>query len=228
MPKPPGSEAELLERARSLAGSTLGTLAERLGRATPDDLRRAKGWAGTLLETALGATAGSRAMPDFPELGVELKTLPVSRAGKPVETTFVCTIALLDIGQTEWENSRLLTKLRRVLWVPIEGERSIRPGERRIGQAMLWSPDAREEAALREDWEELAGLIGCGKVETISGHLGKHLQVRPKARDSKASRQGSNADGSFFDTLPRGFYLRTSFTEELLRKHFALPRASVA
>lgn len=224
MPDPPRSEAELVERAQSLAGTTLGQLATRLGKPIPTDLRHAKGWAGGLLEAALGATAGSRSVPDFPDIGVELKTLPVSRQGKPLETTFVCTIALLDIGQTEWERSRLLGKLRRVLWLPIDGERSIPPRARRIGQALLWSPSLEEEAALRADWEELSGLIGAGAVESITGHLGKHLQIRPKARNSKASRRGSDVDGSFFNTLPRGFYLRTAFTARLLQSHFALPR----
>jgi DNA mismatch repair protein MutH len=94
----PSSEAELLSRARALAGRTLGSLARELGSEPPPDLRRAKGFAGQLLERALGASAGLRGEPDFRGLGVELKSLPVSRAGKPCESTFVCTIALAGIG----------------------------------------------------------------------------------------------------------------------------------
>jgi DNA mismatch repair protein MutH len=218
----PASEAELLERARSLSGKTLGAIAAELGVAVPRELLRAKGWAGQLLERVLGASAASRAEPDFERLGIELKSLPVDRRGRPRESTFVCTIALSEIGEVEWERSRVWRKLRRVLWLPIEAERELLPGERRVGEPLLWSPSAEEEAELRFDWEELAGLIGRGEVETITGHLGKWLQVRPKAANASARRRALDADGAGFATLPRGFYLRAAFTARLLATHYAL------
>jgi DNA mismatch repair protein MutH len=186
-------------------------------------LRRAKGFVGGLLERALGASAGSRALPDFPELGIELKTLPVDRAGAPVESTFVCTIPLTEIGQVEWADSRVRRKLSTVLWIPVEGERQIPVAERRIGQALLYRLTSEDEAVLRADWEELAGYIGRGHVEELTGHLGRYLQIRPKAAHSRARRVGFDADGAPFAALPRGFYLRPSFTGALLRRHFALP-----
>ena len=222
---PPANESALLERARACAGLTLGELATQLQIAVPVDLRRAKGWVGGLFEMALGATAKSRAAPDFEALGVELKTLPVTLGGQPLETTFVCTIPLARMGEVEWEQSRVRKKLRRVLWVPVEGTRTTPVGVRRIGTALLWSPTPEEERDLRFDWEELAGMIGGGRVEDITGHLGRYLQVRPKARDSHARRLGTGSDGARISTLPRGFYLRTTFTARILSRHFALPVA---
>lgn len=221
---PPKDEAELLARAAELAGLHLEQLAARFEVPVPADLRRAKGFVGGLLERALGATAGSRALPDFPDLHIELKTLPVDRHGAPVESTFVCTIPLLEIGEVEWSASRVRRKLSRVLWVPVEGEREIPVGQRRIGQALLYVLTPEDEAALRADWEELAGYIGRGHVEELSGHLGQFLQIRPKAAHSRARRLGFDADGVPFAALPRGFYLRPSFTRALLARHFALPR----
>jgi DNA mismatch repair protein MutH len=219
----PESEAELWARARRLAGVRLGELAAGFDLAPPPDLRRAKGWVGQLVERALGATAASRPTPDFAAFGVELKTLPVDRRGKPCESTFVCTIALTRAGDLEWEGSPVWRKLRRVLWVPVEGERSIPPAQRRIGEPLLWSPSPDEEADLRFDWEELTGIIGRGDVESLTGHLGRFLQVRPKARDSRARRAGTDRDGAVFAALPRGFYLRASFTGRLLAAHYRLP-----
>lgn len=217
---PPGSEAELLSRAERLAGFSLGAVARALEVAVPPDLRRAKGWVGQLMERALGATAGSRAAPDFDALGIELKTIPVRASGVPCESTFVCTIDLARVGAVSWEESLVRTKLSRVLWVPVEGERSIPIAARRIGTAFLWTPSAEEEAALRFDWEELSGVIGRGDVESITGHLGQLLQVRPKARDSRSRRRGIDTDGAMFAALPRGFYLRATFTERLIRERF--------
>lgn len=221
---PPANPEELLARAHALAGLTLGELARRLGVAAPGDLRRAKGWVGGAFEAVLGATASSRAQPDFEHLGIELKTLPVNLSGLPLETTFVCTIPLADMAAVEWEQSRVFRKLRRVLWVPVQGDRDVPVERRRIGTALLWSPSPEEEQELRFDWEELAGMIGAGRVEDITGHLGRYLQVRPKARNGSARRRGTGADGAAISTLPRGFYLRTSFTARILSQHFALPR----
>jgi DNA mismatch repair protein MutH len=147
----------------------------------------------------------------------------VSADGRPLETTFVCTIPLSRMAHEEWEQSRVFEKLRRVLWIPVEGTRATDVAARRIGTALLWSPSVEEERDLRFDWEELAGMIGGGRVEDITGHLGRYLQVRPKARDSHARRRGVGHDGAGISTLPRGFYLRTSFTSRILSRYFALP-----
>ena len=219
----PATESELMARARALSGVSLGQLAGQLDARVPETQLRAKGWVGQLLERALGATAGSRAKPDFEALGVELKTLPVDDRGRPKESTFVCTVALTEIGHVEWEHSRVRRKLARVLWVPVEAQPSLPLAQRRFGEPLLWSPDGEEEAELRFDWEELAGRIGVGELEAITGHFGKHLQLRPKAAHSRVRRRGLDEDGAYVETLPRGFYLRPSFTLQLLRKHYALP-----
>jgi DNA mismatch repair protein MutH len=217
------SVAELLQCAEGLAGLSLGELASAHGVSVPPDLRRAKGFTGQLMERALAATAGSRAEPDFRELGVELKTLPVDRNGKPCESTFVCTINLATIADVEWQDSVVRKKLGCVLWMPVEGDRNLAVGSRRIGAPLLWRPDERQEAALRSDWDELASRISVGDVEAITGHLGRFLQVRPKAAHSRARRRAFDSDGTAFSTLPRGFYLRPSFTAEILRQNYVLP-----
>jgi len=219
---PPRDEAELLTRAQALAGMTLGELAASSGRVAPPDLKRHKGFVGELVERALGGTRGPRPGPDFPDFGVELKTLPVDARGRPLESTFVCTLPLRTVGDLEWADSPVKKKLSRVLFVPVEGERSRPVPERRIGSALLWSPNARDEEDLKFDWDELAGRVGRGAIESITGHLGRYLQVRPKARDASALTRAFDAEGTSFSTLPRGFYLRAAFTERIVRDHFAL------
>ncbi len=222
-PSPPASEQELLARAHDLAGRSFAEVAASVGMTAPANLLHHKGWVGHLIERALGATAASRDEPDFAELGIELKTLPVDMEGKPRETTFVATVPLGEIGEIPWERSRVWRKLARVLWVPIQGERHIPVPQRRIGSALLWSPTAEQEAALRHDWEELAGIIGRGDIESINARLGVHLQVRPKAANASVRTRSTDAEGTMIETLPRGFYLRTSFTAAILRAHFNLP-----
>jgi DNA mismatch repair protein MutH len=214
---PPGNEAELLARARELAGRTIGELAACFEVSLPSHGVRAKGLIGGLLERALGATAGSRSTPDFPELRVELKTLPLDRAGRPRESTFVCGAQLRELADTPWEASAVRAKLARVLFVPIEAGAQLALGARRIGAARLWSPSAAQGAALRADWEEIAGVIGRGDVEQLTGHLGHLLQIRPKAANSRVLGRARDEHGAPLRTLPRGFYLRASFTATIFK-----------
>lgn len=214
---PPASEAELCGRARGLAGRTVGDLARAQGVDVPADQRRAKGLVGQLLERALGATAGSRGVPDFEGLGIELKTVPVRRDGRPRESTFVCYLRLDSIAELEWARSPVRAKLRRVLWVPVEAERTVPLAQRRIGCAIPWSPDREQADVLEADWEELVGRVGAGDVETLTAHVGRALQVRPKGRNGRERRKAAEADGGWVWTAPRGFYLRTWFTEGIVR-----------
>lgn len=217
---PPSSIAELLVRADSLAGKSLWELAGLDHSPVPEDQARAKGWVGSLIERRLGATAGSKALPDFPELGVELKTIPVTQAGKPTESTFVCTLELPTIADAEWETSRVREKLSQVLWVPIEAERTVALGARRVGTPFLWRLPPEDEETLRNDWEELASLVGRGQAAQITAHLGVALQVRPKARNAQSRRRAFDEDGAPYAELPRGFYLRSSFTQAIIEQQF--------
>ena len=222
MPRPQ-SETELLTRARMLAGETLATLARKAEVAMPKDLRHAKGWVGQLLEWHLGATAGSKPEQDFQELGIELKTLPIDHAGKPLESTFVCVTPLLGITGLRWDESNVRNKLSRVLWIPVEGSRDIPLAARRIATPFIWSPDVAQEAQLRQDWEELMELVALGRIESITAHHGEVLQLRPKAANGQALTSAIGRQGQLIQTRPRGFYLRTLFTQQLLQQAFNQP-----
>ncbi|MFU8797327.1 MAG: DNA mismatch repair endonuclease MutH [Gammaproteobacteria bacterium] len=215
---PPTSEAELLQRATVLAGMTLAQLAQQCHQSVPPNQRHAKGWVGQLLETALGATAGSLSEPDFQLLGIELKTLPITSAGTPRESTYVCTVPLHNIHLYTWETSNVWRKLARVLWIPVETEAAI--SDRRLGMPLLWSPTPEQRAVLQQDWTDFAERISMGQLETLTARHGKYLQIRPKAAHAGILCDSIGATGELTSTLPRGFYLRTTFTTQLLKNHY--------
>ncbi|MFG0605008.1 DNA mismatch repair endonuclease MutH [Vibrio mimicus] len=217
----PTSQQELLTRAQDIAGLSFAELADEAGMCVPPDLRKDKGWVGQLLEWHLGATAGSRPQQDFEHLGIELKSIPVSYTGKPLETTFVCVAPLMGVHGLTWEQSHVRNKLSKILWIPVQGEREIPLADRRVGSPLLWSPSPEEEAQLKADWEELMELIVLGKVAQITAKHGEVLQLRPKAANGRAQTEAYGANGRPIKTLPRGFYLRTQFTAQILQRHYA-------
>ena len=219
-PHAPTDIPELMMRVNAIAGLTLGEIAEQYAFKTPDNLLREKGWIGQLIEYVLGATAASKPEPDFPHLGVELKTLPISYTGKPLETTYVSITPLTNLHGVTWQNSVVKKKLSHVLWLPILSERDLAPTNRIIGNGFLWKPSQPEEALLKKDWEELTEMIALGNIEQVNGHFGQVLQLRPKAANSKALTQAIGPNGGEIMTLPRGYYLKTEFTRQILAKQF--------
>ncbi|MBS0290855.1 MAG: DNA mismatch repair endonuclease MutH [Proteobacteria bacterium] len=217
----PSTIEELLARAFALAGKTLQDIANQQQDCVPNSLLHAKGWIGQLIEKVLGASAMNLDQPDFVNLGVELKTLPITPQGIPVESTYICSLSLPNPDR-HWEHSRVKRKMTKILWVPIESHAQKPLGNCRIGTPILWSAPAHIEAQLRQDWEELIELVVLGHFDKLSAQVGKFLQIRPKAANSKTFIQVIDHQGNRISTVPKGFYLRTLLTRQILSEHYIL------
>lgn len=213
--------ARLLGRAESLTGLSVRELASELGRPCPGGGVHTKGRVGELVEVVLGASGGSRRAVDFPESGVELKTIPVNGARKPYESTFVCAVNLDE--EVDWALSWPKAKLSQVLFVPVVGEKAEPLPNRRFGAPVFWQPTAEQDRQLNADYDDIMGLVGVGRIEDVTAHLGRYMQLRPKAKDGSARTLARGAEGERFGTVPRGFYLRATFTAALLADERALP-----
>ncbi len=201
----PKTEEILMQRVHNLYGMTISELAQALKISVPYDIKWAKGFAGQLIEIALGATAGSNPVQDFPTLGIELKTIPITLNCSPAETTHVCTLHTDCSGQT-FEQSNFLNKIKKVLWVPIEGDKSIQLKDRHIGEGFLWEISPVDYQNLKIDWEEIMEIVCLGEVNKLSAHVGTWMQVRP--------------EGYLNGQKQYGFYLRKQFTQNILNNHF--------
>jgi DNA mismatch repair protein MutH len=213
----PSNEQELLNRAKLAAGYSFAEIAQYVNISIPANLKKKKGWVGNLIETFLGANAGSKAERDFAHLGIELKTIPINKKGIPLETTFVSIIPLMENHGVIWETSHVKYKLSKVLWIPVEGERTIPLAERKVGQPILWTPTFEQEQQLKQDWQELMDMIVLGQVEKITARYGTYLQIRPKAANGRALTEAIGENGQIILTRPRGFYLKKSFTLQILQ-----------
>jgi DNA mismatch repair protein MutH len=215
----PGALEALLAHARALVGVELAEVADALGLPVPIGRVRSKGWSGQLLEQELGVATGGLPGPDFAALGVELKTVPVTRALEPIESTAVCQIDPIAIAAESWATSYVRRKLARVLFVALEvppGTRSV--GDRIVAAVRLWSPGPEEERVLRADFELVVrDYFRRGRAAEITGHLGEALQVRPKGRDAADLRDAYDPAGRPTRVGKHGFYLRPAFVARILR-----------
>jgi len=221
-PDSPATIEVLLERARRLAGLSIAALGKRVGHRVPTTLRWNKGFVGACVERALGAKQKSAPEPDFPHLGVELKTIPVRPDGRPTESTHVCVCALDGSERPTFRESLVYRKLARVLFVPVEDRDDTPLAERRLGMPWLWVMGPDEEAVLARDWADIMGRIRAGEVDAVTGRDGEALQIRTKAQTAAETTAAVGDEGWLVDVRPRAWYLRPSFTGALLRRAFAL------
>lgn len=218
----PTSTEELLTLCENIAGYSLKELADLAGIKMAKDLRTNKGWVGQLIEWHLGATAGSKPEQDFKHLGIELKTIPIDQFGKVLETTFVCSTPIFNTTGLTWENSNICNKLSQVLWVPVQGERSVPLAERIVGNGFLWSASEHQSYLLKSDWQELMEKIALGQIESISARDGEVLQLRPKAANGRVLTEAFGKNGEIIKVRPRGFYLKKAFTQSIINQQFEI------
>jgi DNA mismatch repair protein MutH len=212
----------LLRHARALVGTTLAEIAEGLGLPVPFGRVRTKGWPGQVIERELGAGPGGETGgrgPDFAALGVECKTVPVTLALAPLESTSVCHIDPVGIGREVWAGSYVRRKLDRVLFVALSVPARDTPvGDRQVRTVTLWSPSPDEERLLAEDFTMFVErYFRPGRAATITGHAGKVMQVRPKGKNAADRQLAPGPDGAPVPIGRCGFYLRPAFVGRILR-----------
>lgn len=208
---------ELQHRCQQMVGATLGELAAHLQLPIPEHTLQAKGWIGQLIELYLGASGGSQAVHDFPLLNLELKTIPITHDKKPLESTYVCTVQSNEHA-IDWRDSWVYRKLQHVLWIPVLTKSTARIplAARVIQEPIWWRMDAATESILRADWEELMEMVALGMTRNISAKFGEYLHIRPKAANSKVLVDYLDQDAEPTKVVPRGFYLRPQFTQQIL------------
>ncbi len=202
----PKTIEQAIQRANNITGMTIAELAKALQIPLPHNPKSAKGFIGQLVEIALGASAGSNPIQDFPSINLELKTIPIKFNGSPAETTHICVAHLNNLCGLSFENSNVYNKIKQVLWVPVEGEKDIPIGERHIGQPFLWKMNDEEFKLLKTDFEEILEYIIHNDKENIPASIGVYMQLRPI--------------GKVDDKKQYGFYLRKNFTSMLIQKYF--------
>ncbi|RIY34115.1 hypothetical protein CKF54_01380 [Psittacicella hinzii] len=212
----PKSLAELLCYCDNISGKTLEEVATRHNVEMIYTLQENRGWIGNLIEIALGAVAGSKPTQDFANLGVELKTLAINAKGEAKNDIFVSSLPINGYMMQSWENSHLLYKLKKILFVPIEADPSIPLKQRRIGKAFFWSPTIQELQTLKQDWQTIMNFITLQDFEQLKGNIGNILCVRIKALNRNQSISSKDVDGFKINLAPLSFYLRRSFINQIL------------
>lgn len=214
---PPNNQRELIARLDAILGRKLDELSLLAQVPLPSNLS-GKGFVGQICEVYLGAHAGNLPLPDFIDLNIELKTLPINNKWMPEESTYLCMVDLNPQRFISFEQSTLYHKLKHILFVLVLSPKDTLIKDKRIVGYFFYTPSNSELEAFKADYNEFNELIMNGKVNDINGSLGNLLQMRPKASSGKSILSTHDADNNLIYTRPKGYYLRRFFTTKLCQR----------
>ena len=211
---------ELQERLDLIVGRTIAELAILAKVPIPKHNKSAKGLAGQLVEIFLGAHAGNLAKPDFPHLGIELKTVPINFKCSPIASTYVCMANLHPRRFVPFKESTLYHKIRSLLLVFLLTTTSMPIWERVVAGYCFYEPEPHIMQQIEVDYNEFQELILLGNTSKIDGSYGNILQMLPKGANANDTVLVRNEESETIATMSRGYYLRNSFTKNVIQRYW--------
>lgn len=208
------TEKSLLERAHSLKGKTIKDLLKA------KDFDKGKGAIGQIIEReGFGVANNSDANPDFKELGIELKVLPLKNVAKGLsvkERTKVCSINYNGLISEKWITSHAKNKLQKILFVFYYYDKA-NPVNSKILDYLLFELENSSEPLIKEDWERTKGLVQDGKAHLLSESQNVILAASRSGAGKLPESQWPEQPNKKYSAKAkqRAFSLKPSFTKTL-------------
>jgi len=203
---------EILERASALVGTTIGEALELTAPTLLPSLRT-KGDVGGLYERFFGV-GGGEAGPDFADVGIELKSVPlIKKSGRwqAKERTAITQINYRSVCDLPFDESVLDVKTRRILFVFFAWHPNVPSSDFVTLGALLHARRPFDEALLRDAYEHVREMTLAGRAHELSEAQTPGVGACTKGSGANLVRQ------PFSETMARGraFAFRSSFTTAL-------------
>lgn len=197
------SEEKLIDYAKELENSTVKETNQRLlenkkliFKCIPDYSSRqynGKGRFGEFLEeNYFGKENDNASKPDFDEVGVELKAVPLIDKGNGTvvkERIVLNKFRFYDIVKEKFETSHFLEKNAKLLFVFYFHDNLLRSEDKKIDIVELWSVLYHDIEQIRADWQFIVDKINAGQAHELSEGDTLYLGACTKGSTAKASMQ---------------------------------------
>jgi DNA mismatch repair protein MutH len=212
-------EKSILAFAKRLEGKTLDE-AVKLEKPLEGSPAVRKGKVGLIYEAYFGLPPSNESEPDFPEVGIELKVVPLVKGAdgrlRIKERTAVSMINYMRIVKETWETASVRKKLRRILFIFFE----VRPGKSEAAyltkSVFLWSPSHIDERFFDFDWTGTKKKVEQGKAHEISEADSVYLGAVRKGAGKGKDLQPQPFSG--IQAPSRAFALKQCFTRMLFER----------
>ncbi|MCX8010160.1 MAG: MvaI/BcnI family restriction endonuclease [Ignavibacteria bacterium] len=195
---------EAVTKLQQLKGQDLRELADNFGITVFKDNKKNKGWAGQVVERYLGLPLNSSQSPNFGSW--ELKTISLKRLRNDTltvkETMAITMIDPINVVNTDFENSHLLMKMKKILILSRIWEDKSEPSSIVYGIHTFDIGDTEIYNQVKNDYELVRDTIINLGFEALTGKMGVFVQPRTK--------------GAGYGSTSRAFYARVTFLKKLI------------
>ena len=157
-------------------------------------------------------TPNSDSAPDFPKVGLELKTTPLKRGPHGMlvakERLVITMIDYMTVVDESFEASHLMEKASSILLISYLWEKGVDPLDFKICLSELWGLPEEDMPQFRADWETVVNKIRSGHAEDISSSDTLYLEACTKAANSSVRRPQPFSD---VPAKPRAWALKASY-----------------
>ncbi|MBO5085995.1 MAG: hypothetical protein J6B65_02020 [Paludibacteraceae bacterium] len=207
----------LFEIIKKAKGKTIRQIKEELF--IKDKCKMKKGASGLIVENLLGVENNNRDEADLPEIGCEIKILPlqINRNGdiKAKEPTAIQMINYCQVAEEIWETAKLRTKINITFWVVYlakENGKALNQDDYIIVDYFLDHPNATQLEVFKKDWEEIQQYIIKGDADKLSCSMGVFIEPKTKGANNQDKTDAPDGKGGLIKVRRRAFYYKKNYT----------------
>lgn len=184
-----------------------------------DKCKMKKGASGLIIENLLGIENNNRDEADIPQIGCEIKILPlqINKNGsiKAKEPTAIQMINYCEVAKETWETAKIRSKINLTFWVvylaKVNGI-SKQQDDYVIVDYFLDHPTDIQNAVFKTDWEEIQSYIKRGDADKLSCSMGIFLEPKTKGANNRDKTDAPDGKGGIIRARRRAFYYKKNYT----------------
>lgn len=184
-----------------------------------DKCKMKKGASGLIVENLLGVKNNNRDEADLPQIGCEIKILPLQKnkdgSIKAKEPTAIQMINYCEVAKETWETAKIRSKINLTFWVVYLAKVDGKPKQQDdyvIVDYFLDHPSDVQNGIFRTDWEEIQSYIKRGDADKLSCSMGVYLEPKTKGANSQDKTDAPDGKGGIIRARRRAFYYKKNYT----------------
>jgi DNA mismatch repair protein MutH len=136
---------------------------------------------------------GAESVSELIKADIELKTIRLTKTGRPMESMSFPAFSLLEIGEEDWEDSSFFEKLEKKFLFVVFQEGTDR--EERLLLVAYWNMPYEDRLEAQRVWEETKRRVSLEQLPLPKATESRVAHVRPKGQnklDTQLMPSGSN------------------------------------
>lgn len=206
----------LFEIIRNAKGKTISQIKEELN-LERENMK--KGASGLIVESLLGIKNNNNADADIPEIGCEVKILPLHFNSKgevkAKEPTQIQMINYFEVIGEQWETAKIRKKITLTFWIVYlakKGSVSLHQNDYKIIDYFVDHPNEDKLVTFKKDWELIQDYIKRGLADKLSCSMGEYLEPKTKGANNQDKTDAPDGKGGKLRARRRAFYYKKNYT----------------